>query len=160
MNCRMPALREAFAAAGFTNVTTVISSGNVVFDARTASEVSLARTCEKAMDTHMGRSFYTIVRPVSTLERLLAEDPFAGFTLRDDAKRIVTFLGDGVVVPAGLKLPMRKDGDQIMATNGREVFSAYVPSPRGPTFMTLIEKTFGKDVTTRTWDTVRKLAKA
>jgi len=26
-------------------------------------------------------------------------------------------------------------------------------------FMSLIEKTFGKDVTTRTWDTVKKVAK-
>jgi hypothetical protein len=34
-----------------------------------------------------------------------------------------------------------------------------VPGPRGPVFMTLIEKTFGKDVTTRTWDTVAKAAK-
>ncbi len=38
------------------------------------------------------------------------------------------------------------------------MFSAYLPSPKGPVFMTLIEKTFGKEVTTRTWDTVRKLA--
>jgi len=30
-------------------------------------------------------------------------------------------------------------------------------SPRGPVFMRLIEKTFGADVTTRTWDTVRKV---
>jgi hypothetical protein len=27
-------------------------------------------------------------------------------------------------------------------------------------FMTLIERTFGKDVTTRTWDTVRKVCAA
>jgi hypothetical protein len=44
--------------------------------------------------------------------------------------------------------------------NGTEVFSAYVPSPRGPVFMTLIEKTFGTEVTTRTWDTVRKCVSA
>jgi hypothetical protein len=29
-------------------------------------------------------------------------------------------------------------------------FTAYVPSPRGAVFMTLIEKTFGTNVTTRT----------
>ena len=39
------------------------------------------------------------------------------------------------------------------------MFSAYVPSPRGPVFMALIEKTFGKEVTTRTWETVEKVAK-
>lgn len=34
-----------------------------------------------------------------------------------------------------------------------------VPGPRGPVFMTLIEKSFGKEVTTRTWDTVAKVAR-
>ena len=51
------------------------------------------------------------------------------------------------------------DGARILALDGAEVFSAYVPTAKGPVFMTLIEKTFGKDVTTRTWDTVAKAAK-
>jgi hypothetical protein len=46
------------------------------------------------------------------------------------------------------------------STHGAEVFSAYLPNPRGPLFMQLIERTFGKNVTTRTWDTVRKVAAA
>jgi hypothetical protein len=37
------------------------------------------------------------------------------------------------------------------------VFTAYVPSSRGPVFMTLIEKTLGEALTTRTWDTVKKV---
>ena len=40
-------------------------------------------------------------------------------------------------------------------------FGAYVPDPKlGPIFMTLIERTFGKDITTRTWDSVAKVVKA
>jgi hypothetical protein len=39
------------------------------------------------------------------------------------------------------------------------VYSAYLPNPKGAVFMTLIEKTFGKEVTTRTWDTVAKVAR-
>jgi hypothetical protein len=35
-----------------------------------------------------------------------------------------------------------------------------VASDKGPVFMTLIEKTFGKNVTTRTWETVAKCAAA
>ena len=34
------------------------------------------------------------------------------------------------------------------------------PPPRPSVFMTLIEKTFGKDVTTRTWETIQKVAGA
>ena len=56
-------------------------------------------------------------------------------------------------------LPIRLEGARIVAVRGREALGFYVPGPRGPTFMTLIERTFGKDVTTRTWDTVAKVAR-
>jgi hypothetical protein len=35
-----------------------------------------------------------------------------------------------------------------------------VPNANGPVFMTLLERTFGKDITTRTLDTVQKCARA
>jgi uncharacterized protein (DUF1697 family) len=53
-------------------------------------------------------------------------------------------------------LPAVTEGVHMVATTGREVFTAYEPNPRGPVFMTLIERTLGTDVTTRTWDTIRK----
>ena len=56
-------------------------------------------------------------------------------------------------------LPIELDGARILSIEGKEVFSAYVPSPKGPVFMSLIEKTFGKELTTRTWDTVAKVAR-
>jgi hypothetical protein len=55
---------------------------------------------------------------------------------------------------------MELHGARLLALNGRELFSAYLPSPRGAVFMTLIERTYGKQVTTRTWDTVMKVARA
>lgn len=48
---------------------------------------------------------------------------------------------------------------RILAIEGCEVFTAHVPHPKGPVFMTLLEQTFGKDITTRTWDTVQKVAR-
>jgi hypothetical protein len=50
------------------------------------------------------------------------------------------------------------DGARILRVKGNEVFTVYVPSPRGAAFMALIEKTFGKGITTRTWETVQKVA--
>lgn len=158
MNCKMPALKTAFESAGFSAVKTLLSSGNVVFDARTTAPAALARKAETAMTAALGRSFDTLVRPVDALRALLDADPFAAFKLPADAKRVVTFLRE----PHGAKLvlPIELDGARILGVEGHEVFTAYVPSPRGPVFMTLIEKTFGKGVTTRTWDTVRKCAVA
>ncbi|HEX6863573.1 MAG TPA: DUF1697 domain-containing protein, partial [Thermoanaerobaculia bacterium] len=88
----MPALKEAFESAGFTAVRTVLSSGNVVFDARRASDATLERRAEAAMLERLGQSFLTIVRPVEHLQALLTADPFRRFRLRPGSKRIVTFL--------------------------------------------------------------------
>lgn len=158
MNCKMPELKAAFEAAGFDAVKTVLSSGNVVFDARKATEASLQKKCEAAIEAGLGRRFATIVRSVEHLDKLLAADPFAAFRLPKDAKRVVTFLREP---PARApKLPIEQEGASILALRGGEVLVAYRPIANTPVFMTLIEKTFGKDVTTRTWETVRKCAAA
>ena len=109
------------------------------------------------MERRFGSAFRTIIRPVDALRSLVASDPYAAFELEPGAKRVVTFLRGKP--KAGPKLPIAVDRARILTVRGGEVFSAYVPGPRGPVFMTLIEKTFGKEVTTRTWDTVRKVAK-
>ena len=91
-NAKMPELKRCFEEAGFTNVRTILSSGNVVFDARAASEASLERRVESSMQASLGRSFYTIVRPTDSLLALLESDPYADFTLPPDAKRVVSYL--------------------------------------------------------------------
>src|SRR2546425_9722459 len=49
MNAKMPALKAAFEAAGFTDVKTVLGSGNVVFAARSTSEQALEQKAKAAM---------------------------------------------------------------------------------------------------------------
>jgi len=158
MNAKMGELRRCFEEAGYTSVKTVLASGNVAFDSRSRSNAALVRGIEAAMRKGLGRSFSTIVRSSTFLRELVKADPFARYRLPADAKRVVTFLRDAHKTQ--LSLPLEMDGAKIMGLDGCEVFTAYVPSPKGPVFMTLIEKTFGKNVTTRTWDTVQKCANA
>ncbi len=155
-NCKMPELKKCFEAAGFTEVKTVLSSGNVVFSAREAPVAVLEKKAEAAMEKGLGRAFLTIVRPIEALQAILASDPYAAFRLPAAAKRIVTFLHHPPT--SKLSLPIELDGARILCMQGSEIFSAYLPNPRGPVFMTLIEKTFGKQLTTRTWETVKKVA--
>jgi uncharacterized protein (DUF1697 family) len=156
-NAKMPELKKAFEKAGFEDVTTVLGSGNVVFGASTKSLPALEKACEDAMQKHLGRSFSTLVRPVNALKALVAADPYAQFRLTAAHKRVVTFLREAPETSP--KLPIELEGARILLLRGLEVFSAYVPGPKGPVFMSLLEKTFGKDVTTRTWDTVVKVCR-
>src|SRR6185503_5008302 len=92
VNVTMPALKKAFEAAGFTNVRTILGSGNVVFDARKGDEPSLERRAEAAMKKHLDKAFLCIVRSVDDLSRLIAADPYGKFRIDREEKRVVTFL--------------------------------------------------------------------
>lgn len=154
----MSELCSSFEAAGFSDVKSVLGSGNLVFAASARSLPAIERQAEAGMKKVLGKSFLTIVRPIAELEELLERDPFKAFRLQPGSKRVVSFLRSAPR-PAP-KLPIEKDGARILSLEHAAVFSAYVPSPRGPVFMTLIEKAFGQEVTTRTWDSVRKVVSA
>jgi uncharacterized protein (DUF1697 family) len=157
----MPLLNACFQAAGFTDVRTVLSSGNVIFNTRDSPWPTLERKAERAMLAAWGHSFPTIVRPADYLRALVASDPFADFALPPGAKRVVTFLRDpNVAAVRAVTLPLERDGARVLKQVAAEVFTAYEPSPKGPVFMALLERIFGKDITTRTLATVEKCATA
>ncbi|MFT3820549.1 MAG: DUF1697 domain-containing protein [Rubrivivax sp.] len=160
LNASMPALKRCFERAGFGGVKTLLSSGNVVFDAAAADidTASLERRIEAAMQADLDRGFYTIVRPAAELQALLATDPFAPFGFPPQAKRVVSFLREAR--PPRVALPLTEGLATVACQHGTHVFTAYLPGDDGPVFMKLIQQAFGTDVTTRTWDTVRKCAAA
>ena len=156
MNARMPELKACFEAAGFGAVRTLLSSGNVVFDTRASAQATLERRAERAMQAVLGHAFGCFVRRAGELQQFIDADPYAEFALPASAKRVVTFLRRPAALP--FSLPLGRDGAGILKSLGSEVLSAYVPGPKGPVFMRLLEQALGPDITTRTLDTVRKCA--
>lgn len=158
MNTKMSDLRACFEQMGFTAVKTVLSSGNVVFAGAEAQDSTLANHIEAGMEKILSRRYAVIVRSTARLLAMIEVDPYAEFCIGPNAKRVVTFLREPH--PEALSFPIEREGAKILAMTGTEVFAAYVPHEHQPVFMVLIEKTFGKQVTTRTWDTVKKCALA
>ncbi len=157
MNLKMPMLKKALEGGGFSDVKTLLASGNVVFSGRRATEAAVERKVEAAIEHAVGKKFPVIVRTIPDLEALIEADPFKAFRLPAGSKRVVTFLRAAPKVK--LALPIERDGARILKLHGRELLSAYVVSDKGPVFMAIIEKACGKDITTRTWDTVQKLVR-
>jgi uncharacterized protein (DUF1697 family) len=149
MNAKSHELVRAYEKAGFDDVATVASSGNVVFRAKGARSAIEKRAAAAT-------TFGTFIRPIAELETLLARDPWTTLRVPGEAKRLVTFLRERATPP---KLPLTHGNFTIYAVDGREVFSAYIREPGNATFMTILEKTFGKDVTSRTWDALGRIVK-
>jgi uncharacterized protein (DUF1697 family) len=155
-NCRMADLKKAFETAGFTEVKTFLASGNVAFDAPRAPNAALEKKVEAAIEHGLGRSFLTIVRSMDELRALIDADPFKGVRLGPGSRKIVTFLRN----PSKGKLPLERDNARLLRAEGGNLFTVYAPTPKGPVFMKLIESVAGKEQTTRTWDTIKKVAAA
>jgi uncharacterized protein (DUF1697 family) len=153
----MQDLRRALEHAGFDEVRTILSSGNAIFNSDEHLGVALERRVESAIADRVGRRFPVILRTAEALAALLASDPYAPYGLPAGAKRVVSFLK--TPMPSRLQLPLTEGSATVIHQSGAEVFTAYIPGPDGPVFMKLIERAFGTEVTTRTWDTITKCAR-
>jgi uncharacterized protein (DUF1697 family) len=137
-NTRNEKLRKVFEGLGFADVQTIISSGNVIFKSRAKDITRLESKIEKALDDRLGFKNPVIIRNKSHLERFIRNDPFKGEEHGRTSYLIITFL--------------KKDP--------WEVSSALDPmETKTPSFMTKLEKKYGKVITTRTWKTVQRIVK-
>ena len=157
-NLKMADLRRCLERSGFARVRTVLSSGNVAFDADREPACKLECEIESAMTRHLERSFYTIVRPTGALIALLETNPFSDYGFPPHAKRVVSFLRQQRA--PRVALPLTEGTATVVHQIGTEIFTAYLPSPAGPVFMKLIERAYGHEVTTRTWATLARCAQA
>jgi uncharacterized protein (DUF1697 family) len=158
MNCKMPELKRCLEAAGFSDVKTVASTGNAAFTARAQSTASLEKKVEAATAKHLGRTFQTVVRSSAHLQEVIERAPFGDFDLPADAKHIVTFLK--TAPGKKIRTPLEKGQSAILEIAQTEAYSAYWGEDQGTSLMALLDKTFGKDITSRTLGTVRKCAAA
>jgi uncharacterized protein (DUF1697 family) len=152
----MEDLKKAFEACGFKDVKTIATSGNVAFSAAIA-ETAVVKKAEAALKKRFGRETRLHVRSRDELRRMVQADPYKEFAIPKDAKRVITFLDASAKTAP--ELPHHQDGASILLIKEGVAYSAYVRSPKGAVFMKVLEQAFGKGITTRTWDMIKRLVK-
>jgi uncharacterized protein (DUF1697 family) len=73
---KMKELCTLFEQARLTNVRSVIASGNVLFESRTADGAALEKRIESALRKGLGYDVETFVRTPDELDAVVAHDPF------------------------------------------------------------------------------------
>jgi uncharacterized protein (DUF1697 family) len=151
-------LKKVFESLGFENVRSVISSGNLVFESDDRSASRLEDRIEDALLGHLGAPCSTIVRSRRSIEKLIELDVFEGCDDGPDARCNVTFLKRK---PKPSAEPPTGKGTEVLTVIDQAVFSVVDTTGATTTnFMTLLEKAYGKEITTRTWKTVLRVSKA
>lgn len=151
-------LRAACEALGLANVSTVVSSGNVVFGSPSADVRGLESTLEAAWLAKLGFSSTTIVRRREELEALVALRPFGTLEHGPSTYLLVTFAKSPL--PRPIEVPARPPAAayELVAARERELFTVSdTTSSLDVDVMRWIEGRFGKGLTSRTWLTVARI---
>lgn len=151
-------LRGVVERLGFHNVQTVISSGNVVFDADSADARALEARIEQAWPEQLGFHSTTIVRGRDQIEDLVAKNPFGDRADTPATSLQVTFLKHDANLDVSLPYTPETGQYTLVAIEDRVVCSVVdLTGSRTPDLMRWLEKTLGKEITTRTWKTVHRI---
>ncbi len=151
-------LKKMLEKLGYKNVKTLLASGNAIFETASANADALKKEIESVFTKKFGFSSDIIIREVSDIEKLVQSDPFKGIKVTKETRLYITFLG---TKPASkLQTYSSPDGNfRILKVSPTELCSVLIVTPdRGSVdLMSIIEKEFGKNVTTRNWNTVEKI---
>lgn len=160
-NMRNEKLRGVFEGLGFSNVRSVISSGNIIFETDELDITGLEATIEQALKKELGINSTTIIRSQRQLQVFVDSRPFGDRVHSRETYLTITFL----------KHKPAKEPKQHTSADGLFEIIAYDPKLFGicaatnvtaiktPDFMTWLEKQHGKDITTRTYKTVERILK-
>ncbi len=155
----MALLKKMLEKMGYTNVKTLLASGNAVFETTERDAEQIRSSCEKQFEKTFGFTSSFIIRKISDIVALAKADPFKGITVAPDIRLYITFLPGKP--KSTLKIPYTSpEGDfRILKVTTGEVMSVLDLSKGSGTVdaMKIVEKEFGKEVTTRNWNTVLKL---
>ncbi len=160
-NMRNAKLKAVFEDLGYTDVTSVNASGNIIFESSEKSNSEFESSVELAIQENLQFKGTTFVRSKVELEDMVARDPFRGLEHSCESYLNVTFFK--LPCDKKFKFPYKVPDRAYVLVGGydKAIFSVTDLGCDGtPDLMVWLERNFGRDITTRTWKTVlRVLAK-
>lgn len=157
---KMEELKKVFEAMGFENVRTVLASGNVLFEVKKSNARSITKKIEEMLKKKFGIEISVIVRPIDELKSLADNNPFEGIDVTPQTRLYVTFLSESP--KSKMKIPYESPDKnfKILRVSDKDIWSVLtVTDGKTVEVMDIIEKEFGKRVTTRNWNTILRLLK-
>jgi uncharacterized protein (DUF1697 family) len=155
----MAELRTALGDEGLSNVSTVLQSGNVLFDTDRPAE-DARDLIEEVVGRAFGLRVCVLVRTAPELEAIARHNPYlASGVSRDPATLHVAFLTEAPVAEATEKVEPDRFLPDSFVVQGREIYLSY-PNGSGRSRLTLdyLERRLGTQGTARNWRTVLRLA--
>lgn len=152
----MPELKAFLEGLGFTEVKTLLASGNAVFTAGEKDATKLEAKIEKAAVDTLRLKTDWLVRSHAELAAVVKTNPFPDAATAHPNHLLVHFHRDAF--PADRLAALANDGPERLTAHGRELYVDY-PDDVGHSKLpqAMAKAKFPKVATARNWNTVVKL---
>lgn len=155
----MEKLRDFFTEIGFSEVQTLLNTGNVVFHADVGPASRLERMLEVEAEKRLRLKTEILVRTPRELNEVIAKNPFPREAQNDPGHLVVMFLREKPEQKRVEELRSAIARREVLKVKGREGYIVY-PDGQGRSKLSvkLIETKLVTRGTGRNWNTVMKLA--
>jgi uncharacterized protein (DUF1697 family) len=156
----MADLHKELEKLDFKNIVTLLNSGNIIFDAISDDIEKLEKTISIHLEKAFGFSIPTILRKSEMICELLNNNPFKDVKLTNDIRLYASFLRKNI--ETDLKIPWTSSDNsyKIINKTDKTILSVLDLSlSKTPNAMQALEKYFGSDITSRNWNTIKRIEK-
>ena len=154
----MGALRELAIGLGWTSPRTLLTSGNLAFEAKETWAEQLEADLEAAVAAKLSVYIDVIVRTAAEWHAAIAGNPFAGMAAADPGHLVLLCLKEPPAAGGVATLAAAIKGRESVHAVGHDLYITY-PDGIGSSKLTasVIETRLGTRGTARNWNTVLKI---
>jgi len=153
----MRSLKQSFEGVGFTDVTTYINSGNIIFTTKENDARKLELKVEQMLSKEYGLGSKVVVRSLAEMEKLVKSLP-PHWDSDSNWRYNVMFLRHTIDSEKVLAdLPFNSDVEQVVYRPGTLLWSAQLSDINRTNMQKLSSKKIFQDMTVRNLNTTKKL---
>ncbi|PYO96173.1 MAG: hypothetical protein DMD60_11385, partial [Gemmatimonadetes bacterium] len=115
-------LRDLLTQLGFSNVRSLLQTGNLVFGANARTPAQLERLLEEKAAERLGLQTDFLVRAAKEWKGVVAHNPFRKEAARDPGHLLVMFLKDAPSVTEVEALEEAITGPEVVAAAGKQLY--------------------------------------
>jgi uncharacterized protein (DUF1697 family) len=155
----MPELSQVLEKLGFSSIVTLLNSGNVIFSASSEGKDEISANIENQLLKTFGFPVPVILVSAGEIKRLIGSDPFKEVVVTPDTRLYVSFLKKKPAVDIHLPMVSLDGSFSVISISDSIIISVLDLSVSSTVKgMDMLEQLFGKDITTRNWNTIIKIA--
>lgn len=154
----MQELRDCLKELGFANIQTILNTDNIIFETEATNLEELEGRISEHLEKHFAFPIPCILRRASFILSLFSEEPFSAIEVHKGIRLYISLLKENKELEPAIPWSSPDASFRILAKREKNILSVLDLAISGtPKAMEALEKFYGKDITTRNWNTIKRI---